>query len=471
MRNKRGVAPLFVILIIATIFGAIAFNVVDIGTITGSGGYIQRPVFYYDKCEQTGSLKYSVNYNLATSGNWLIKPSATDSYEITINSPKPLGVSSVFSIPLGGYRVEYYVCNSKLLREDNCRAHSFSFLTGKTNTIQNIKPEEYVWAQYQKLSFLKWVEDSGATYQVVFQPYGVRQYNVLGGSGAWVNQNSCTYPSRPSDTIISEDINKVSKPEERTTNQQTLKPNEVRWYVAGYLSSAGPSFALSYNRQDAWCRPTGSSAEIYAINEIKTNGGTYKVASADWSDYLGSEKCCPGQTQGDKVCNDKFVWGQVKGSECSAFNPCGSPNWVPSDEKQIIKYSCENGRCESETRIVECASDFDCKDTNEVCDLNSFECVQANIRIDGQEIITQVDSEAECIDKGGAWITQESEDGSFLNFIGIGEPDIIVTEFCEFESGFNWTLWVIVAVIVIIVIMFFPQIGSGIKALLGKVGL
>lgn len=458
IKNKKGIAPIFVALsIIASVFTILSLTGIiqfDVASIIGSGGYIERPVFYYDKCEAVSSLKYSEVYTLATNGQWLNKPSVTNQYSITINI-NDLTFNTC-------HQVEYYICNSKTLSsESNCRVYSKKITAvreGDSILISNVKPDEYVWAQFQKSFFcFDYDGSSGATYQVSFIPYGLRQYNVLGGSGAVINPNSCTYPSTQSDTIISSDadsINDAYRGVDTSTNQRVLQPEEVRWYVAGYLTSASPSFALTYSGQRAWCRPTGTGAEIYAINEIQTSGGTYKIASADWSDYLGSETCCPGQTRGDEVCNDNFQWEIVGGSECGIFNSCGSPNWVPYSENTLIKYSCVNGYCESETKTVECASDYDCIDSNEVCDLNSYTCEQANVNIKGQVIETIPDSEAECIERGGKWITKEETDKSLLNYIGIGEPELIVTEYCQLGSGINWAFWIILIIFIFFLVVF-----------------
>jgi len=475
IKNKKGVIPpAFIILgVIASIIAVLSFaGYIDIkgsvASITGTGQYIERPVFYYDKCEAVSSYKYSVPTSLADDGQWLPKPSVTNQYDVKIKI-----VSTEFS--LGGYRVEHYVCNSRVASSSNCRVYSKkqSVVKGSIVDISNVKPEEDVWVQYQKNpTGFDWRASGGATYQIGFIPYGIRQYNVLGGSPNQINPNDCTYPSKQSDTIISTDADKVGNYEpSKNTNERVLQPEEVRWYVAGYLTSASPSFALRYGGKDAWCRPTGTSAEIYQINEIQTAGGTYRIASVDWSDYLGSETCCPSQVRGDEVCNDNFQWEMVAGSECSAFNPCGSPNWVPYSEGKLIKYSCVNGYCESEIKEVECASDYDCKDANEICDLNTYTCVDANVDLDGQEIITIPDNKADCEEKGGVWITETSERLDILSWLGITKPKVIVEEYCELKKPFNWALIGIIIVAVIFIYVFRYPLLAGLRFVLSKIGI
>lgn len=472
MMNKKGYAQL--VLLIGLLAGILTIGnylgVLDFGSITGaSSGYIERPVFYYDKCEQMSSLKYSATNTFYNS--WLAKPSVTDEYSVSV-SDILIGKTSTPLINLKSALV-YSICNSQVESESNCRIYKKTWIISATTyTISGIKPEEYIHLDYQKAGTLKLSSATGK-YQIGFIPYGIRQYNVLGGSANPINPNSCTYPSGydVSDTIISEDLSGVSKPSGTTTDERTLQPGEIRWYVAGYVSSAEPSFKLTYKSRDAWCRPTGSSGEIYAINEVRTKGGTYKVASADYSDYLGSVNCCPGATKGDEVCSSSFKWESVGGSSCGAFNSCGSPNWVPFSPNTLIKYSCVSGTCQSQTKKVECASDYDCSDSNEICDLNNFECVRANVNLEGQVIETIPDNQQECEAKGGVWIKKTNEEKSFWNWVGIGEPEVIVTEYCNFGSGINWVKWIVVVLIIVAVFVFSPQIWALFRMLLSKIGV
>lgn len=426
-------------------------------SVSGSGSYIERPIFYYDKCEQCGGLKGSAINTF--SDNWVIKPSVTDEYSVIITE-------------IGGLlkrRVTYSICNSRSESASNCRIYKKITTYGEIEKseldIERVKPNEYVHLKYEVIdpfSFgLSW-DLKNAKYQVFYQPYCLRRYNVLGGASIQVNPNSCTYSSRQTDTLVSTDSNTVKNAFQdvsRSTDENTLQPNEVRWYVAGYLTSAEPSFKLTYDKQDAWCRDLGSGGEIYKINKVTTPGGTYKIASADWSDFLGNVNCCPGETKGNQVCNSKFQYETIAGSECSIFKSCGSPNWVPFTSKQLVKYSCDNGYCKQQTKNVECASDYDCQDSNEVCDLKDFTCVNANVNLDGQKIDTIPDNQADCQKAGGTWITsQTSRKVGFLCFYGIGlcNEEVITEEYCDFGAKNNYLLWgIIIAIFIVMVVAIY----------------
>ena len=137
----------------------------------------------------------------------------------------------------------------------------------------------------------------------------------------------------------------------------------------------------------------------------------------------------------------------------------------------MIKYSCVSGKCVPETKEVECASDFDCKDDNDVCDLNKFTCENANVNLKGQTIKTIPDNPTDCREKGGTWITETTEKSSLWNFIGIGEPKVIIQEYCEFQKPIDWLKVLIIGGSVLILFFFWKPIYSVIRALLKRVGI
>jgi len=386
------------------IIGILAFAVIVgflfyfdvLQTITGTGEYIERPVFSYIKCEAIGALKYTTDYSISSSGTWANKPSVTDQYNIIVSKESV----AWNDVPY----LKYSICNSKVKTASNCRV--FERKVPESNIIDpelfkgaeitGVRPEEFVFLDFRtQANFLNLFKDkgiSGGSYKVSYIPFGLREYNVLSGSSRAVNANDCTVSTSSEswiDRFLNTNSEKIDSLISENVNERVLQPNEVRWYVAGYVTSAAPSFALKYKGQDAWCRVTGTTAEIYKINTVTVGSGVYKIASPDWSDYLGSEKCCPGQTRGSEVCQPDFTWKAVTGSECGAFKSCGSSNWVPYSPGKIIKYSCVNGYCKEEIKPVMCSSDFDCGDENKICDLNTYTCVEANVNLIGDKIITQ----------------------------------------------------------------------------------
>lgn len=470
IKNKRGAVPFAVAIIGLIVITLFASNQLGFSpaSITGSGNYIERPVFKYLKCEAIGGLKYSTDYSVSSSGTWANKPSVSSSYNLRVD----FDVGGITS-----KRFSYSVCNSRVESESNCRVFKNvrTITNGQTLEINNIKENEevrlYLFEPAQVLNAFREKGVSGASYQIGFVPYGLREYNVLSGSSSPVNPNSCEVPSSSDswrDRYISSDADKIRSQVSKNTNERSLQPEEVRYYVSGYVTSASPTFELDYKGKDAWCRSSGNSAEIYEVNTIQLGSGNYRVASVDWSDKLGNELCCPGDTRGDETCSNNFKWESIKGAECSIINSCGSPNFVPYSEGELIKYSCVSGFCEQEIRKVECSSDFDCQDSNELCDLNSYECVDANVNIKGQLIETIPDNRQDCEAKSGTWITKQEVDRSFLNVVSLGylgSETIVTEEYCDLNSFdlFFWLFWIGIAVMIY---FFRGQILAGIKPVL-----
>jgi hypothetical protein len=452
MMNKKAFAPVLLLIVGLLIVAGIYAGYVSTGSIIGSGSYIERPVFKYVKCEATSGFKYSIEFDLAQNGEWLFKPSVASSYNVVFKANSLAAISS--------NRFLYSVCNSQVNSKDNCRIFNQGIditSTGQRTEVTGIKNNEVVFAQYQKLNpltFMKWVGQSGAKYQIGYVPYGLREYDVLSGSSTQLTANDCETPLTSSswtDRFLSSDSSKINaKITSRSVNERVLQPEEVRWYISGYVTSAEPSFALTYKGASAWCRTTGKTAEIYRINTVTVASGTYKIASPDYSDYLGSVTCCPGQTMADAVCQSDFTWKSIVQSECGAFKSCGSADWAPYAEKTLIKYSCVSGKCQSQTKKVDCANDYDCKDSNAVCDLNSYTCVNANVNLDGQVIKTIPDNAADCASKGGTWMKSSTTEKSWYNYLGIGSPKVIVNEYCKMPA--SWTELLAKAVIYIIII-------------------
>ena len=467
IRNRRGITSLFLAIALILLVGAgiyfSGFNLASVG-LQGSGNYVERPIFYYDKCEAVGSYSYSTPITIPASATWTTKPTVTDHYDVQANIALGFGTATNF---------KYSICNSQFESQANCRIYNqvitipATFSQVYITTISNVRPTESVLLEAQRCLF-GCSSTSGLTYQIGFQPYALREYNVLGGSPNPINPNDCTAISPDSSRIISTDVSKANSKlptPSSIVNQDVFQPNEVRWYLAGYLASAAPSFVLTYSGQNAWCQPTGTTGQIYKINTVQTSGGTYNIASADWSDSLGSVGCCPGFTNGNQVCNSNFQYTSIQGSNPGPFGSCGSPNWVPYSANTLIKYSRDsNGVCQSQTQNVQCANDYDCKDSNQVCDLNSFKCVNANVNLQGQVIKTVADNTVACQQQGGTWISSSvTNQVGTLCFFGQGlcSSQTTVNQYCSFGNQVNWFGLIILALIVIVIIFTLWRFGGG----------
>jgi hypothetical protein len=456
MMNKKGALPIVLIIFFVAIIGfAITENYVNLGSVTGSGGYIERPVFKSVVCEPTGSYKTAGEFALQSGGEWLYKPSVTDKYDVVVSWPD------------SSYKIEWWTCNSKVLSDDNCNIDSknrdYSNVQGKTLTIQNVQPERYVWVKYQKGGLFGLSESNQAKYKIGYTPYGLKIHDVLNGGITTLSPNDCTVALTDDswkDRIISTDSKKASA----VINQQgkferTLGPNEVRNYISGYVTSPAEDKAfMTYKNQNAWCLRSGTSATIFKVNTISTGSGTYKIASTDWSDELGSVTCCPGDKKPGYACNDKFVWvsntpidstGKTN-VQCSAFNPCQGGTLTPYDKQTLAKYSCVSGSCVLQTQKVDCAANSDCNDANKLCDTNTWKCIDANVNLKGEVIKTLADNSVDCAADGGKWVSDSTttKEGTFC-FAGYGicESKTVVQSYCKYSS-FNFSLlaWILIII-------------------------
>jgi len=456
--------PIIFVGLLAVIGLMFSAGYVSVGEITGSGGYIERPVFKWVKCEATGDYKYFGEYDLQAGGEWLYKPSVTDKYDVIVSWPD------------SQYRIEWWVCNSKVLNDANCRIDSknrdVSNIQQKTLTILNVKPEEFVWVKYEKGGLLGLRDSSEANYKIGLVPYGLRVYDVLHSGGSTLLPNDCTVPANQEsykDRLISTDSKKVGT--EIQTNgklERELGANEIRNYVTGYVTSPAEDKAFfTYKDQDAWCLRGGNSGQVFKVNKVVTGSGTYKVASLEYSDLLGNVECCPGDKKPGFACNDNKKWVSnqpVKADgttqvQCSAFNPCQGGSLTPYDKNTLAKYSCVEGKCVLETKKVECASNSDCSDSNQLCDTNTWKCVNANVNLKGQVIKTQADNSVDCKAQGGVWVSESttSKDGTFcFSGFGICSDKVTTQNYCKF-SKFNWNAlsWVLFSVALISLFYFF----------------
>lgn len=471
--NKRGFAfPMpVIILLVISIVGFAAAGVIRAGDITGSGEYIERPVFKYVKCEAVGGYKYGAVQSLSQDGSWITPPSVSSSYDVILKSPDP-----AFAFTFG-QQFNYYICNQKSLSTPSaCRVYNNNAAVkfGDSYTISNVKGNEYVWVQFQTYTVPALVKGfSGATVQLGFVPYGLRQYDPFSGVST-INPNDCSVSFDDDtwqDRFIKTDSSKVALAASKVPNtlERTLDPEEARVFVTGYVTTAAPSFQLTYSGQSAWCKPEGSQAGVYKINSVTAGSGTYKVASVDWSDRLGTVTCCPGDKLPGKACSNDFKWISTETAECSAFRPCDGAQWSPYSSKTISRYSCVQSKCVLETKPVACANDGDCTSINGgLCDRNTWTCVNPNVNLVGQPIQTVPANGADCEAKGGVWKTENTKEGGFL---GIGARDV-VTNYCDLDANkFPWFKLALLTLGLAGAYLFRNQIWAGYKALIGRFGV
>lgn len=473
-KNKKGVVPLLLIAMLAAIGFLFAANYVSVGEITGSGGYIERPVFNWYACEpQQGGIAKTGNTTISSGGTWIEKSVASDSYTVNVLIDK---------VPIVGNaeRIKYSVCNSKVISQSNCPLiferiiSTTSREKGHIYTLADIDTDEQLFVKYevQYVPFGPWKEYSGAKYYVAYKPYGLVKYDVLHSGSTIINKNSCTVSTNDEswkDRFISTDSKALnSQSPGKNTVETNLEPDEKRSFISGYVTSPAADKAfITYKNQQAWCLRGSNSGDIYKVNSVTTGSGTYKIASVEYSDKIGSEQCCPGDKKPGFACNDNFKWTSTqpiddKGTtngECSAFNPCQAAAETPWTTKTVAKYSCVSSKCVLQTRAVECANTKDCADSNKICDANTWKCVNAGVNLAGNKIVVTPDNSVDCKTAGGVWVTDKttSKEGS-LCFAGIGicQEKTVAQSYCKMPKfNFSALAWILVIIAIGAVLIAF----------------
>jgi len=424
--NKKAVVPaglLFVAGIILLIVVILHYSgSLSVASLWAGGKYIDRPVFSWVKCEPLSQTS-TTTISISSDGSWVRPQYEADDYQITVKTPHNLL----------GNKLEYRVCPQKTFV--NCQ--DFEKIPTSSQTEINLghfTRDQYVWVRYYESKVIGW-SGLSTSADVQYQPYGLRKYDPLGGVKI-LNAQSCSVQVTEAwyDRIMNEDLGKLDTAGNQ--NKYVLEPNEVTFYVSGFVASPEPSFRVTYNGEDAWCQ--SGTGNIYKINQIATANNVYYVASVDWSDYLGKEDCCPSEKQGEYTCDANFNWVKTEGSECSIFNPCDGGSWTPLESGVIMRYVCQDGYCIQEKKNVACSHNSDCA-SNQLCDPNTWTCIDT---ASGDPLPEpQPDNSADCEAKGGTWMTKETEVKKWYNYVGIGEPDVVTESYCKMPTHIIW--WII----------------------------
>lgn len=450
MKNKKGYAfliPLLMIIsLVAGILTIINYYGLDIGKYTGSlvgtAKYIERPSFAYVKCEPIGqSSDYTTT--VKDSGSFVVPPYEASSYQIKVFIPD----TPFFNPPR---KLIYKECPQKLV-SSNCRTIEKTLSTSDEKNWINLgtySRDTYVWVQLIVLSTP--ISDKGykTEAQVTYEPYGLRRYGSLSGVKL-LNANSCQVSITEAwyDRIINENLPGLDFDTSGNKNKEFLEPNEVTYYVEGFVTSPAPSIVLTYKGVDAWCQ----NGIIRQINKVNTANNIYYVASVDYSTELGREECCPGEKQGAYTCSNDYKWVLTENAECSLFKPCDGGDWAPDygTEKQVARYSCVDGKCVKDTKKVECSHNSECA-SNEVCNINTWTCIATG---EGTPLPESVpDNIGECEGRGGTWVTKETENYKWYNYIGIGEPAVVSESYCKFPMA--WYYWVLIISLILLALIF-----------------
>lgn len=340
--------------------------------IIPSGDYIQVPTIYWFSCEPAKEPVTGDWNNIYKEGSWLTCPENTDICDIDVGlKEKPSWYTNVY--------LYYNICSkSGTCEGEKNLAVSSSYEV--TKTFYNIRQDQKV-----KVYFYDRVVITGGYYdkgraRANYKPFILWKTSLFSGKTEYTTmEQGCNFPSYSKDTnkIISL-VNSVTN-SKQTINQQTstenskLTPYKTRNFIDQYIpiSVENVNF-VTYNGRQGYCL----NRQIFAISEIQTSSGTYKIVDSNFNTLISpSVDCCPNEKQPGYKC-ENFDWVPIEVAQCSSFNPCAGVDWMPSSSKTLIRYNCVNSKCVSETKNVECTIDADCINSGKgkYCDTKTWKC-------------------------------------------------------------------------------------------------
>lgn len=478
IRGKKGALPLFFILALVVIAGVVAINsgLLDIGSVVGtSSGDFVKPSWASLRCEpdtngiKTISAKLESNNLFVCNANteecnFKVKCSTT-----TFLFPKCLGdyqICDIYGKNCGNKQSYNIAQNSEVQLTNLANGKSYLFSQGGVNTINS----------------------KSIIIEQKYTPY--KLFRFVGGKKDIVNSVDCSLTScmdRGQDCqsqILSDDkIDKLSR----------LGGPGQSWvnYVDDW--NYGPATNIvKYNGKEAYC----SSGTVYSIVQLQMANGkilnldpTYKGQTETGKSINGlgniiaNVECCPNEA----ICGTDFKYKKAGStslsdkqciSDIECFN-AGGP--VPTGNYEYIKYSCQSNKCIASSPIkVECTTNAQCNN-GQICDLsttNYGKCTTQNSgEFCGDKICQTSESSSICPNdceftckQGQTLVTKYSNEGNFC-IGGYGLCNKVESRYCadvnSFDAWAKYLFWIVIIILIIIMIKFFPVIRGILKGVPG----
>lgn len=302
----------------------------------------------------------------------------------------------------------------------------------------------------------KWYLFVGDTFYpgnvyVSYVPYGLNMYEQdikttlsttncnINGLSTDIQNNICAAGSDPN-----------------ANNQYTCKNDGMKitsgtipydnWinYISKWVVGPAEMNSVTYNNQKAYC----GNRKIYSLETISLKSGCYQYPGTQ----IGSVTCCPGEVYGDTYCSDDFKWVSG-GKACYSDLDCGSSNTdaiCDVNTFKLTKYTCQTdatstkkGYCKasSEKTVACCPPNYGC--TNGVCDISTFTCTQPNVCNNNK--VCEWEKGETAYNCPGDCAQCNSND---VCEAALGENATT----CPSDCGEDYTFWIIVAVLAVIII-------------------
>lgn len=340
---------------------------------------------------------YPINNNQNIPATAFNQGSISD-FQATIITPSINNIASFGGNPK--YRAIYSICN---LDGSSCSPKDAPIVTcnpsisypyylncpSATNTLQSVNQNQFLTVSWESTNcnsastFLNckhdtidgWTYEKGATYTIVYHPYGLVQHDALSG-GVVPLSPTCSgvqqLAIQKGEKLVT-DSNYIKMNEFKDTTTNSLLPNQAWNYINNIVLTIVNT--ETYNGNEAVCQ----DRTMYGLSSISTtDGSTYKVV--DTSKNYGTVSCCNGEANGALLCvNHNFVSTSTQAS-CSITQPCPLSSWNPdtsdSSGKTIFRQTCVNSVCQKVTQTVECTSANQC---NTGYECSNYKCVQTTV--------------------------------------------------------------------------------------------
>lgn len=362
----------------------------SIDTSARSGDFISVPTFGYLKCEQADTMVTTPETGWYRTGGKNITcqefsgQSLIQGCDITIRSPtreeitgshagivwsvctvgEPCGEkdkADTVKILRGAGGVPYVYKNSNINQEWNIR----------------LNPNQYLWIGYNRGNIWKfeWRAESLARIKMSYTPYQIYRYDVFSMSNGrpvpdtldCANGNALTESN-----FLIENVRGGGALTQNLQKAELLDMNAMRsrgaitTYISNFVKII-PQYNL-FDNDMKYCY----DKNIYAVEEIVTPRGTYKVADIGSNKVIAKVECCnSGDVPSGYYCENfkPKPLSQSEGAKCRINADCPITGFQAIQGEKVASQSCVSGTCVTEFTDVECNFHEECP--NGYCEVDS----------------------------------------------------------------------------------------------------
>jgi hypothetical protein len=391
--KKRRINPMvyFGLAILAIAMVTIGFQIqpfaIDTGVedgdfITGKGTFLGVPTYGYISCEESDE---QVSTAWETFDVRSIACSNAQRADLVEECIVSILTPSTDEVSKANAQVGYQICDeSRQCNLDwatatkiNVRT-AFVFQNPNKNYNIPLTEKQYVLVGYKEASLISFggdFEPNKAEFKISFRPFFLKRHDIFSEQTGRniVNSQDCTVGPivesrfRILDVRGGGDLEQdlvVSKSELADLDNFELGREQQVTYLSNFVGII-PQFQL-FDDDTKYCY----DKKIYAVEEVETPSGTYKIANTGSNREIDEVDCC---NTGDAVatkgagyyCDNFEIKGtsQSDGASCDDFqNRCPIVGYQGVSGGKWYFQECIDGQCKTDFEQSECSSNTDCPD-------------------------------------------------------------------------------------------------------------